>query len=78
MGITVKVYHTAFNLPDLKSPYADPFAGMKDADIIFVIVKGPKGIVSCHHEKLLLIDAEYPNRTVAFIGVTPLHPFLLL
>ena len=36
--------------------------------MVFVIVGNPKGIVSCHHEKLLLIDPEIPKRCVAFTG----------
>jgi phosphatidylserine/phosphatidylglycerophosphate/cardiolipin synthase-like enzyme len=78
MGLKVVVFHTDFNLPDANSKYADPFIKFPDANIVFIIVGNPKGIlffiklklglVSCHHEKLLLIDAELPNRCVAFMG----------
>jgi len=36
------------------------------------LVGNPKGVVSSHHEKLVLIDAEYNNRCVAFTGVKKL------
>jgi phosphatidylserine/phosphatidylglycerophosphate/cardiolipin synthase-like enzyme len=68
MGLKVVVFHTDFNLPDANSKYADPFSKFPDANIVFIIVGNPKGLVSCHHEKLVLIDAETPNRCVAFIG----------
>lgn len=81
MGLTVKVYHTDFNLPDRESTFANyPFYHSHrdeqhqhqnqhdEADIVFVIVGNPKGLVSSHHEKVVLIDAEIPDRAVAFIG----------
>jgi phosphatidylserine/phosphatidylglycerophosphate/cardiolipin synthase-like enzyme len=68
IGLTCVVFHTDFNLPNSNSKYADPFANFPDANIVFVIVGNPKGLVSCHHEKLVLIDAEIPNRCVSFIG----------
>jgi phosphatidylserine/phosphatidylglycerophosphate/cardiolipin synthase-like enzyme len=71
MGLKVKILHTDFNLPNPSSPYADPyFENWKssNANIVLIIVGNPKGMVSCHHEKLLLIDAEKPNRCVAFTG----------
>jgi hypothetical protein len=55
--------------PNPDSKYSDPYKKSNDADIIFILVGNPKGVVSCHHEKLVLIDAEYSNRCVAFTGV---------
>lgn len=68
MGLKVKVYNSEFNLPNPDSKYADPFKKWTDADIVFVLVGNPKGVVSCHHEKLLLIDGQFPDRAVAFTG----------
>jgi phosphatidylserine/phosphatidylglycerophosphate/cardiolipin synthase-like enzyme len=47
--------------------YANP-TDSGDANIIIVIAGNPKGIISTHHEKLLLIDPECPKHTVAFTG----------
>lgn len=33
-----------------------------------MIVGNPKGMVSCHHEKIVMIDGQQPDRAVAFIG----------
>ncbi|KAL0487482.1 phospholipase D [Acrasis kona] len=68
VNLKVVVFHSDFNLPDSNSPYSDPFTKYPDAHIIFIIVGNPKGLVSCHHEKLVLIDAELPNRCISFIG----------
>eukprot|EP01080_Neovahlkampfia_damariscottae_P002887 gene2887-4730_t len=67
-GLKVIVYYTEFDLPNPNSKYSDPYKSSNDADIIFILVGNPKGVVSCHHEKLVLIDAEYNNRCVAFTG----------
>jgi len=50
------------------SEFADPFSTEYDADIVVLIVGNPKGIVSCCHEKLVLVDADLPARCVAFTG----------
>eukprot|EP00698_Gefionella_okellyi_P002717 TRINITY_DN12585_c0_g1_i1.p1 TRINITY_DN12585_c0_g1~~TRINITY_DN12585_c0_g1_i1.p1 ORF type:complete len:816 (+),score=169.39 TRINITY_DN12585_c0_g1_i1:36-2483(+) len=36
--------------------------------ICVVFVSGPKGVVSAHHEKIILLDAECLAHTVAFVG----------
>jgi len=33
-----------------------------------IIAGNPKGLISAHHEKLLLIDPECPSNTIAFTG----------
>jgi len=73
MGLRVLVFHTEFNLPDAQSPYADPFNitnsnNGNNAHMVFVIVGNPKGMISCHHEKMVLVDIEHSSRAVAFIG----------
>lgn len=65
LGLVLKVFHShnAVN----NSPYANPF-GNTDADIMIIIARNPKGLVSSHHEKLVLIDPECPKHTYAFTG----------
>lgn len=53
----------------MHSPFADPFNFPANVHIMVIIAGNPKGLISCHHEKLLLIDAECPEHTVAFTGV---------
>ncbi len=38
-------------------------------DIVIIIVGNPKGLISSHHEKLLMIDAECAPNTVVCTGV---------
>lgn len=40
-------------------------------DIVLIIVGNPKGLISSHHEKLLLADADCPAHTIACTGVRP-------
>lgn len=44
---------------------SDPDA---DPDIVVIVAGNPKGLISSHHEKLVLIDAECPAHTAAFTG----------
>lgn len=66
-GLSFKVFHTTHNMPNGSSVFADP-QRWGEADIIVIIAGNPRGLVSCHHEKLFLIDAECPAHTVAFTG----------
>lgn len=66
MNIRVVSLHYSMPLTP-NSEFSDPFA-KHNADIVVLIVGNPKGIVSCCHEKLVLVDAELPARTVAFTG----------
>ena len=36
--------------------------------IVVIIAGNPRGLISCHHEKLVLIDPECPAHTLAFTG----------
>lgn len=38
---------------------------------MLIIVGNPKGLISSHHEKLLLADADCPAHTIACTGVRP-------
>eukprot|EP01102_Stenamoeba_stenopodia_P013684 TRINITY_DN4473_c1_g1_i1.p1 TRINITY_DN4473_c1_g1~~TRINITY_DN4473_c1_g1_i1.p1 ORF type:complete len:974 (+),score=221.89 TRINITY_DN4473_c1_g1_i1:104-3025(+) len=67
LGLVIRVFHTIKQMPDISSSYADPFVN-SDAHIIVIIAGNPEGLVSSHHEKLVLIDAECTEHTVAFIG----------
>jgi len=66
-GLSFKVFHTTRNMPNGSSVFADP-QRWGEADIIVIIAGNPRGLVSCHHEKLVLIDPECPAHTVAFTG----------
>ena len=81
LGLHVEILHGT--LPSETSPYAHPFAD-NDArttlhsnscvaklfvDIVLIIVGNPKGLISSHHEKLLMADAECPAHTIACTGV---------
>jgi len=68
IGLNIRVFHTIGNMPEVTTPYADPFNFPSDVHILVIIAGNPKGLISCHHEKLLLIDAECPQHTVAFTG----------
>lgn len=51
-------------------PHHNPDSHLKQtADICIIITGNPKGFISCHHEKLVLIDPECPANSFAFTGV---------
>ncbi len=70
LGVAVHMVHStgAAAAP----PYADPHAPASThgpASIVVVIVGNPRGILSSHHEKLVLVDAECSGRHgCAFVG----------
>lgn len=69
LGLTIKVFHTIDEMPGGDSPYASPIGTADDdTNIVVVIVGNPLGPVSCHHEKLLLIDAECSQHAFAYLG----------
>lgn len=59
IGLSIKVVHATGS-----SHHGHP----PEADIVVVIAGNPKGLISTHHEKLVLIDHECPKHTVAFTG----------
>ena len=48
--------------------YPSIFAAEEDTDIVVIVAGNPQGLISSHHEKLVLIDPECPSHTVAFTG----------
>lgn len=44
------------------------FDADEDTDIVVIVAGNPKGLISSHHEKLVLIDAECPENCLAFTG----------
>merc|ERR1712224_979692 len=42
--------------------------GNQTETIVVIIAGNPRGLISCHHEKLLLIDPECSNNCMAFTG----------
>lgn len=65
LDLKMKVFHSS--RLDKDSLYSDPFLEYKE-DIIIIIAGNPQGLISSHHEKLVLIDPECPNNTYAFTG----------
>lgn len=65
LGLVLKVFHS--NHAVYNSPYANPFVET-DANIMIIIARNPKGLISTHHEKLVLIDPECSDHTYAFTG----------
>jgi phosphatidylserine/phosphatidylglycerophosphate/cardiolipin synthase-like enzyme len=59
IGLTIKVVHSAGS---------SGMSPIPEADIVVVIAGNPKGLISTHHEKLVLVDHECPRHTVAFTG----------
>jgi len=53
---------------DPTSPYIASSGSFPDADMAFIVCKGPNGVYSCFHEKMLLVDAESHNHAYGFIG----------
>jgi len=61
LGIKVNVIHTENN------PVSDKNI-QNDSDISIIVTGNPRGLISCHHEKLVLIDPECPSQAFAFSG----------
>ncbi|KAL6074701.1 phospholipase D, variant 3 [Balamuthia mandrillaris] len=66
LNLICKVFDI-MNMPDGNSEYSNPYDGA-DANVIVIIAGNPKGLYSCHHEKLVLIDAQCPEHAIAFTG----------
>jgi len=65
LQIDVRVQVASVMLPADKAT-----APLSDTSVVNVVfVSGPSGILSAHHEKLVLMDADCPEFTVAFAGV---------
>lgn len=65
LGVSVRTFHSS-PAADVVAHYADPWAA--DDGIVVVIVGNPRGLLSSHHEKLLLVDAECRTHARAFLG----------
>lgn len=65
LSLPVSVLSAADVVPNaaLLAPLDDSVA------ISVVLVSGPGGVLSAHHEKIVLIDPDCPAHTVAFVGV---------
>eukprot|EP01117_Protostelium_nocturnum_P019954 TRINITY_DN8780_c0_g1_i1.p1 TRINITY_DN8780_c0_g1~~TRINITY_DN8780_c0_g1_i1.p1 ORF type:complete len:862 (-),score=242.51 TRINITY_DN8780_c0_g1_i1:109-2694(-) len=70
LGLTIKVFRLMRdNMPNPHSPFANPTEAASLADISVVIVGSPKGIyLASHHEKLVLVDSECSEHSLAFVG----------
>ncbi|GAM27224.1 hypothetical protein SAMD00019534_103990 [Acytostelium subglobosum LB1] len=72
LNISCKVFNTTHHdmsakdqsMADLDGPVAQGETGC----ITVVIAGNPQGILSSHHEKLVLIDGECPEHAIAFTG----------
>ena len=69
MGLPSRVFRNTQRMPGAQSIYAHPSTWDQAEPIVIIIVGNPRGLISCHHEKLLLIDSECPLHTVALTGV---------
>lgn len=63
-----KAGSTASNNPNTTMDSTTGFEGEEDTDIVVIVAGNPKGLVSSHHEKLVLIDAECSENCLAFTG----------
>eukprot|EP01112_Ceratiomyxa_fruticulosa_P012371 TRINITY_DN3420_c0_g1_i1.p1 TRINITY_DN3420_c0_g1~~TRINITY_DN3420_c0_g1_i1.p1 ORF type:complete len:1058 (-),score=232.48 TRINITY_DN3420_c0_g1_i1:937-4110(-) len=64
LGLVVKVLHTKEGSNTKKVLSQDD----PSANVVVIIAGNPEGILSSHHEKLLLVDSACPAHSVAFIG----------
>jgi phosphatidylserine/phosphatidylglycerophosphate/cardiolipin synthase-like enzyme len=68
LGVTVRMVRATSSKMDAPY-YSNPHVASGEASIVIVIVGNPRGVLSSHHEKLLLIDAECSgDHGTAFIG----------
>ena len=69
MGVAVHMVKTSSSASASSYLYSDPHKSRGIASIVFVIVGNPSGVLSSHHEKLVLIDPECSSdHGTAFVG----------
>eukprot|EP00002_Diphylleia_rotans_P011635 TRINITY_DN2293_c0_g1_i12.p1 TRINITY_DN2293_c0_g1~~TRINITY_DN2293_c0_g1_i12.p1 ORF type:complete len:668 (+),score=109.92 TRINITY_DN2293_c0_g1_i12:987-2990(+) len=69
LGLIVRVFHALDSIIAKDSPYGQGIGqDDHDANIVIVIVGNPSGIVSCYHEKIVLVDGECEKHAVCFVG----------
>ncbi len=69
LGVDVVRLHTgAGGSARPGSVHADPSSAAAAPCIVVVIAGNPRGVLSSHHEKLLLVDAQCARHAAAFVG----------
>ncbi|EFA81758.1 phospholipase D [Heterostelium album PN500] len=69
LSIPCKVFNTTTDdMSSIDQSYIDEYSTNVDGGITIVIAGNPQGILSSHHEKLVLVDAECPDHCIAFTG----------
>jgi phospholipase D1/2 len=71
LGVAVHMVHSSSGATNARAaiPESDPHARSVRPSIVVVIVGNPRGVLSSHHEKLLLVDADCAaGHATAFVG----------